>query len=99
LNYRKWQAGKAKQTKRARAGADARWAAVREARAEEPVRRTRVVELTIRDSHRPGTVVRLSAEEGARGWGRWAVEQDGARIGKRRLGKAGIARMLAAFLA
>jgi hypothetical protein len=75
-----------------------RWERVREARAGERVRETRVVEVTIRDSHRPMTTIRMETQERERGWGRFAVWQQGARIGARRFGRSGIAELLARWL-
>jgi hypothetical protein len=42
--------------------------------AGEPVRVDRVVEITIRDSHRPMTVIRLEREDQGEKWGRWRSE-------------------------
>ena len=64
-----------------------RWEKELAGRVGEPVRQTRVVELEIRDSMRPRTTIRLEAEEAERGWGRWAVWQDGVRVGTEGSGK------------
>lgn len=59
-----------------------------------PVRQTRVVEITIRDSHRPVTVLRLEQHEcGENKWTRWHG------LGKRPLSASGIARVLAKYIA
>jgi len=57
-----------------------------------------VVELTIRDSHRPMRVVRMEAEEGDRGWGRWMVTESGARVGRRRFGRRAVGELIAGSL-
>jgi hypothetical protein len=98
LNWRKWNAGKRQRSDKARHAANTRWDRVRAARAGEPVRETRVVELTIRDSHRPMRIVRLQAEELERSWSRWAVSENGQKIGNRRFGRNGIADLLARSL-
>jgi hypothetical protein len=59
----------------------------------EPLRETRTVEITIRDSLRPLTVILVRRHEGDDGrWGRWRG------IGKAPLGKHGLANLLAAYL-
>jgi hypothetical protein len=81
-----------------RRGANARWAAHHAAQAGEPVRETRVVEVTVRDSHRPGCTVRLEANETVHGWGRWAVFQAETRIGKRRMGRHAVGDLIAGWM-
>ena len=60
--------------------------------AAEPVRVDRVVEITIRDSHRPMTVIRLRREDQGERWGRWTG------IGQARLGPTGIGKVLGKYL-
>jgi len=64
----------------------------------EPVRGARVVEIVIRDTHRPRREIRMEAEEMARGWGRWEVWENGGRVGRRRFGSSKIAGMIARSL-
>lgn len=98
MRVEQWRAGAAEQSRRASVAARARWDAVREARQDEPVRMTRVVEITVRDSHRPRRTLRLESEEGPHGWRRWRVSEDGVRVGTRRLGRSTLARLLAQSL-
>lgn len=79
--------------------AHARWAVVRAARAAEPVRETRVVEIEVRDSHRPRATVRMVAQETPRGWSRWQVSQNGVRIGRRTCGRTSVGKLVARWLA
>jgi hypothetical protein len=76
----------------------ARWAKVHAAHVGEPVRETRVVEMTIRDSHRPMRIIRLQAEETERGWSRWMAQENGQRAGRKPWGKNAIARAIAGTL-
>ena len=78
--------------------ARARWQNNALARAGEPVRETRVVEMTIRDSHRPGVEVRMESHETPSGWGRWRVAQNGKQVGRRTFGHTAISAMLAKVL-
>lgn len=94
MNWRKWQAGKKVRSAKARRAAVARWAAYHAAREGEPVRRTRVVEMTIRDSCRMMRVIRLESDEG----GRWLVSENGVRVGSRRLGARRLAGLIAESL-
>lgn len=52
-------------------------------------RETRVIEITIRDSHRPMTIIRARQEEGIDGqWGRLRIEGcEGRPVGRNGLGK------------
>jgi hypothetical protein len=59
----------------------------------------RVVEITIRDSHRPQRVIRLMAHPTEHGWSRWGVLENGVRVGKRRIGSGRLWEILAASLA
>ena len=97
-NWSQWRAGAEARRERASRAAEARWAAVRAARVDEPVRETRVVELTIRDSHRPLRILQMSADESERGWGRWDVCENGVKIGRRRFGRRAVAELLARSL-
>lgn len=97
-NWAKWRARKEARSERARRAAEARWAAVREARAGEPVRQTRVVEIDIRDTIQPRRTIRMKADPTDRGYGRWMVGENGQRIGTRRFGATAIARLIAESL-
>jgi len=94
----KWRAGAAARSAQAQRAANARWAAVRSALAEDPVRTSRVVELTIRDTHNTMRVVRMQSEPREHGWSRWAVTENGQRVGRRRLGRSTIADLIARSL-
>lgn len=78
--------------------AEARWARVRERRRGETTRATRVVEVTIRDSHRPRIVLRLEAQETGQGWGRWRVSENGTEWAGRKIGTGRVARAVARVL-
>ena len=84
-NWRKWREGKEKRSELARRAAETRWARVH---AEAPLRERRVIEITIRDSHRMRTVIRaeqLQDEEGR--WSRLRVEgSKGRPVGRHGLG-------------
>lgn len=97
MNWRKWKAGKEKRSERARKGAAARWARVLAGREGEAIRRDRVVELRVADTHRPWVTVRLT-RIGNRG--RWEVREGtgGGRIGGRKWGRTGVARLIAGWL-
>ena len=97
-NWATYRAGRAARSERGQRAANARWARVRAAREGEPVRVARVVELVVRDSQRPGRVIRLVAQMTTRGWGRWRVEENGVRVGKRTLGRRAIAELVARSL-
>jgi hypothetical protein len=97
-SHAKWKAGSRARSDRARAAANVLWQRVHAAAAAEPERETRFVELTIRDSHRPLRVIRLQAEQSDHAWGRWAVDENGSRIGARRFGRSAISEMIARSL-
>lgn len=97
-NWRKWRSGNEQRSERARKAANARWDACRAANASEPIRRDRVVELTIRDTHRPMFIIRLQAHETPRGWSRWQVTENGKQVGRRRWGTHAVAAMIARSL-
>jgi hypothetical protein len=60
---------------------------------QEPVRQDRVVEITIRDSHRPMTAIRLRREQDDEGrWGRWSG------IGAAHLGPSGVGKIIGKYL-
>ena len=65
------------------------------ASAGEPVRVSRITEVTIRDTHRPLAVFRFQREPTERGWGRAKPEQNGKELSIRPVATAGIARLLA----
>jgi hypothetical protein len=75
-----------------------RWQREREKQAGEPIRKTRVVVLEVKDSARMRAVIRLEAEETERGWSRWAVSEGGERIGKRRWGRRAVGLLIAGWL-
>lgn len=97
--WSEWRSEASARSERARVAACARWAAVRAARADERPRETRVVEISLRDTHRPSRQIRLQAEERNRSWSRWSVTEDGVRIGRRALGTTGIADLIARSIA
>lgn len=79
--------------------AHARWEKHRARQIETPVRQSKLVELTIRDSHRPMRVIRLRADPTDRGWGRFAGEENGRAIAHgRRFGHRHIATLIAQSL-
>jgi hypothetical protein len=82
-----------------RAGAKARWAAVRAARAEEPIRQTRIDEITIRSSIRPQQILRVERQPAERGWSRAHVYVNGRRVGCRGYGRTALGKLLAEALA
>jgi hypothetical protein len=98
-NWATYRAGKARRSEAGRRAANARWARVHAACNGEPVRESRVVELSIRDSHRPARVIRMQADMTPRGWSRWAVSENGARIGCRTFGRRALAGLIAGSLA
>jgi hypothetical protein len=98
-NWSKYRAGNKARSEAAVRAARARWDRVLAQRAGEPVRQTRVVELTVVDSHRPRSLIRLAADEQDGRWGRWAVTEGGQRIGKRRFGRRAVADLIAGWLA
>ena len=71
-----------------------RWAKYHEGLAGEPTRLTRVTILTVRDSCRPMTTVRLVWSES----GRCHIWQDGVHLRVRPQGKRGLSEMLARML-
>lgn len=81
-----------------RKAALSRWKTRSDERAGEPIRRSRVVVLTIRDSHRPMMTVRLQCEPIDHGWSRFSVWQGAERIGNRRYGRTAVARLIAEAL-
>jgi hypothetical protein len=88
-----WGKRKRKRSNRGQHGADCRWRKYHEKLAGEPVRTDRVIEITIRDSHRPMTVIRLRREQNDEGrWGRWRG------IGKTALGPSGVGKLIGKYL-
>jgi hypothetical protein len=75
-----------------------RWSKASAVRVGEPIRETRVVLMTIRDSHRPMRIIRMQAEETERGWSRWVVQENGQPAGQKPWGKNAIARAIASTL-
>ena len=75
-----------------------RWEKSRDAQYDDPVRKSRVVELTIRDSLRPMRTIRLQCDPTERGWGRFSVDENGVMIGRRRFGCSAIAKLISASL-
>lgn len=100
-NWRKHHKGKALRSERARKAAVIRWERYHAELAAVLVRETRYVELTILDSHRPMRVIKMQAEpaRSETGWGRWAVTENGTRIGTRRMGRTTLAGLIARSLA
>lgn len=97
-NWRKWRKGAAHRSALARIAANARWEQHRAALAAEPTRTIRVVELTVKDSHRPQRVIRMEADERETTWSRWLVIENGERVGRRRFGRTTIAEPIAQSL-
>jgi|GEM_PF-3658755 len=88
-----WKRLKQKRLERSRKGVEARRRKREMANTGLPLRQTRVVEITIRDSHRTMTVLRLEQHEGHEGkWTRWHG------LGKRPLGINGIAHVIGKYL-
>lgn len=100
-NWRKYRSPNAQRmrSKRARHAAQCRWDEYHARVANDPIRETRTVKIFIQDSHRPRSVIRLQAERSELAWGRFAVWENGQRIGSRRMGRSGLARVLAESLA
>ena len=94
-NWAKWRAEASARSERARRAAMARWDAECAARHDEPCRTSRVIEMVVRDSHRPMRLIRLEADDKGRAWSRWKVTENGARVGRRRFGRTAIARLIA----
>ena len=97
MNWRTWNQKAAERSARASHAANVRWERYH-AGIEEPTRESRIVQIQITESHRPMQTIRLQAEEGLRGWGRWLVHANGDRIGQRRYGRSAIADMIARLL-
>jgi len=97
-NWRKWREQRTLRSDRGRRAATARWDAVHADRAAEPVRDSRVVEITIRDSTRPLRQIQMQCEPTEHGWSRWAVTENGHPAGRRRFGATAIARLIAQSL-
>lgn len=88
-----WAKQKEKLSARGRLGASARWDRVHAA--PVAVRESRVVEITIRDSHRPMELVRARREMDDVGiWGRWRV----AGVAGRPVGPRGLGRLIALLI-
>lgn len=98
-NWSKYRELRKARSESGRKAARARWDAVAAARADDPIRQTRVVHIGILDSHRPRTAIRLEADEQDGRWSRFAAYQNGQRIGKRRLGRRAVADLIAKWLA
>lgn len=94
----KWNNGTNQRSERASHAARVRWDRYH-AGINHPPRQSRIVQIQIMDSHRPMQTIRLQAEEGERGWGRWLVTANGERIGRRRFGTTAISSLIARFLA
>lgn len=71
-----------------------RWAKVHAVQVGDPVRQTRVIQMTILDTHRPMRIIRLQAEETERGWSRWTATENGQPC-TRLWGKIAIAKAIA----
>ena len=97
-DWAKWRKEKARRSAAGRAGANARWAAYHVAQDGEPVRQSRVTELTIRDTHRPMEIVRIVRQPRDHSWGRGRVTVNSRPVGRRAFGISAIARLLARSL-
>jgi hypothetical protein len=94
MQWGHWHNNAAQRSERARRAAMARWSRAHDD-SDAPMRETRTIEVTLRDSHRPMETIRLSRDDVGDGrWSRWRVE--GARI--RPLGATGVARLLARLI-
>ena len=93
-----WTYRKRRRDKMLREMANKRAAKARKHEAETaglPVRESRVIEITIRDSHRPMTVIRATQTEHEGVGSRWRI----AEYSGRPVGKTGLARLLAQYVA
>jgi hypothetical protein len=97
-NWKKYRDARKARSEAASRAARARWDRVSAARADEPVRQTRVVVLEVRDTHRMRATIRMEADETPRGWSRWTVTEGGQRIGRRRYGGRAVAELIAKWL-
>lgn len=97
-DWAKWREKKARRSAAGRVGANARWAAYHATHAGEPIRQSRVTELTIRDTHRATEIVRIVREPRDHSWSRGRVTVNGRPVGKRAFGFSAIARLLARSL-
>ena len=98
-NWAKGREAKARRSAAGRTGAVARWTEYHAAQAAEPVRQSRVTELTIRDTHRPMEIVRIVRQPRDHSWGRGRVTVNGRPVGRRAFGVSAIAQLLARSLA
>lgn len=71
---------------------------MRDAMADEPARKTRVVLIEIRDSMMPMRTIRPEAEHREQGWIRWAAWENGRRVSRRRFGGRRLAKAIAESL-
>jgi hypothetical protein len=98
-NGAKWREERAERSARATRAANARWAAVRQARAGEPVREPLVVEITIRQLHRPMRIIHAVAQPRKHGrWSRWTVRENDRPVGRRALGAKALGNLIASSL-
>ena len=98
-NWGKWNEGKTRRSEIARKAATARWAAYHAFQAGDPQRHSRVIELTIRDSHRPMQVIHIHRESIGHAWSRARVYVNGSRVGVRAFGRTALAKLVAEALA
>ena len=98
-NWAKWQADKTRRSAAAQKAAHARGAANHAFQAGDPQRHSRVIELTIRDSHRPMQVIHIHRESIGHAWSRARVYINGSRVGVRAFGRTALAKLIAEALA
>lgn len=94
MDWRKWNKGKRARSERASKAARARWEKEHSGKQPEP-RETRHIEITIRDSHRPMTIIRAHQEQ--QDYGRWSrLRIEGST--SRPVSRNGMAKRIAAAL-
>jgi len=74
-----------------------RWEKAHAAESAGPVRKTRVTEITIRDTIATMRVIRIERNPTTIGWGRASVSENGIRL-SRKMGVLGLARLIAQTL-
>jgi len=91
-NWSKWRAGRHKRSARARHAAEIRW---QRHHAAQPTREIRRIAVTIRDSHRPMTVLRATQhDQGGGQWSRLRIQGSHGRP----VSRHGLAMRIAAAL-
>ena len=74
-----------------------RWEKAQAKKASEPIRKTRVTEITVRDTVLPMRTIRIVRDPTARGWGRATVYENDARL-PRKVGARQLGLMIAQWL-